>query len=125
MAKEAEIQKAILAWLRLKGYVVWRNYVGPILRGKQKIPSPNPMAGMPDICGLLKDGRLFAIEVKRPGGKVSPKQVKWITTLQDAGAVAFIARDLDTVRERLDSMSESVKKDSEMIGGKQNPPEAV
>lgn len=96
---EAAIQKAILTWLRLKGYMVWRNYVGPILRAG--IMSPNPMAGMPDICGVFSNGRLFAIEVKKPGGKTSPKQVKWIAELNKAGAIAFVAQDVETVKRVL------------------------
>ena len=72
---ESDIQKQIIDYLRLKGYMHWRNYVGPILRGPRKLLSKNPMAGMPDILGVFNSHhRLFAIEVKTPKGKLADKQ---------------------------------------------------
>lgn len=99
---EKLIQRQILDWLELKQYCHWRNYVGPIIQ-RTGYPSPNPMAGLPDIFGVFKTnpGKLFAIEVKTKTGKLSPKQIKWIESLNKAGVVAFVAKDLETVIESL------------------------
>jgi len=97
---ESEIQKQILQYLELKGYMHWRNYVGPILRGPRKLLSKNPMAGMPDILGIFKTRhRLFGIEVKTKKGILAEKQKVWIDKLNDAGAFCIVARDVSDVVE--------------------------
>ncbi len=99
--KESEIQKQIIKYLELKKYCFWRNYVGPILRGPTKRRSPNPMAGLPDIIGVLKSSpRMFVIEVKTKTGKLSEKQVVWLDKLNKAGALCIVAR---TVAEVIDA----------------------
>lgn len=98
--KENEIQKQILQYLDLKGYMHWRNYVGPILRGPRKLLSKNPMSGMPDILGIFNTHhRLFAIEVKANKGKLADKQKVWIERLTEAGAFCMVARDISEVVE--------------------------
>ena len=103
--KESKLQKLILDWLFVNKYYAWRNYVGAVIR-RDGAFSPNPAKGMPDIMGLMNDGtgRLFAIEVKV--GKTSPSisQRARIADLTAHGAVAFIARDLDTVIKMLKEM---------------------
>jgi hypothetical protein len=101
--KEADILKAILQWLELNRYCHWRNYVGPILRGSRKVRSPNPMAGLPDIMGVLKNRRgiLFGVEVKTKTGTIGIKQHRWINTLDNAGAVCFVARSFDEFLARI------------------------
>lgn len=105
MYKESAIQKLILDWLAANQFCHWRNYVGAIIRGNRENLrfGKNPAKGMPDIMGLMKDGtgRLFAIEVKTPKGTLQPHQKQKIAELNENGAVAFVARDLDTVIERL------------------------
>lgn len=89
--READIQTAILQWLQLLGFavwkgqgtgqaegtgtmgIVWRNYVGPVIRGNG-FKAPNPAAGTPDIEGITADGRYLGIEVKRPGEPLKPHQ---------------------------------------------------
>ena len=49
-------------------------------------------SGFPDYIIVLKDKLLF-IEMKRvKGGSVSSSQKEWITTLEDAGQLVFVAR---------------------------------
>ena len=98
---EAQIQKEIIQYLHLKRYFFWRNYVGPIIRGRSKKLSQNPMAGMPDILGVFNTHhRLFAIEVKTERGTLSPKQKVWIQNLEDAGAFCMVARSVKDVIEQ-------------------------
>jgi hypothetical protein len=48
----------------------------------------------------LKDGRLLGVEVKAPKGRTSPEQVAFLERINQAGGVAFVARDLrDVLRE--------------------------
>ena len=98
--KESEIQKQIIQYLQSMNYMYWRNYVGPILRGQNKVLSKNPMSGMPDILGIFNSHhRLFAIEVKSKKGKLHDKQHIWIDKLTAAGALCLVARHVDDVRE--------------------------
>jgi hypothetical protein len=53
--------------------------------------------GVSDIIGCTKDGRFFAIEVKKPGGVVSPQQSKYLDEIRAKGGVALVATDLETV----------------------------
>ena len=95
---EAELQKLVLDFLNAKkGYFVWRSYVGPIIRGRTKKLSPNPMAGFPDIFGFDDHNRPFAIELKSQRGTLSEKQVWWLTHLKQKGVKCIVARSLDDV----------------------------
>ncbi len=103
---EAELQKQVLKWFDYQmGYFVWRSYVGPIIRGKRKILSPNPMAGFPDIFGFNPQNRPFAIELKSQTGTLSDKQKKWIKNLEANGVYCVVARDLDWVISEMDNLS--------------------
>ena len=53
--------------------------------------------GCPDVLGQLKDGRLLGVEVKAAKGRTSPEQVAFLERINQAGGVAFVARDLRDV----------------------------
>jgi hypothetical protein len=53
--------------------------------------------GCPDVLGQLKDGRLLGVEVKAAKGRTSPGQVAFLERINQAGGVAFVARDLRDV----------------------------
>lgn len=57
--------------------------------------------GVSDIIGLLPGGRFLAIEVKTDRGKATPRQDKFIRDVNEEGGLAFIARSVDDVIERL------------------------
>jgi hypothetical protein len=67
----------------LKGGFVWfyRLWIG---RREQK------GRGVPDIIGQLRDGRFFALEVKRPDEKPTPEQAEFLSLVADAGGVAGV-----------------------------------
>ena len=83
---EAVITRQIRQYLKIAGILHWKQH-----QGLGSTP------GIPDIIGCLPDGRMLAIEVKRPNGKLSPHQVKWTRWLTDNGAMVIIARDLADV----------------------------
>lgn len=49
---------------------------------------------MPDVMGMLTDGRFFCIEVKAPGGSVDPHQWQWIELVSSMGGVSGVAMDV-------------------------------
>jgi hypothetical protein len=55
--------------------------------------------GIPDLYVFAPGGKFMAIEVKRPGGVVSPEQTKFIQKLNDLGFKAFVAYGLEEVLE--------------------------
>ena len=102
--KESEIQSQIIRYLDAKGYIYWRNYVGPIIRGRGKFMSKNPMAGLPDIIAFLKTHhRMVGIEVKTETGKLSEKQVMWLAKLKEAGCLCIVARSVKDVMDALET----------------------
>jgi VRR-NUC domain len=48
------------------------------------------IAGVPDTI-WIKDGRVFAIELKALGGRLSDAQLKTMAEMRDAGAVVAVA----------------------------------
>jgi hypothetical protein len=77
--KEQDIQKTLLDYLRLKKVVCWKNRsVGIMKPDGRYIPVPAAEKGVSDIVGCMPGGRMVAIEVKRPGGHVSPDQQNFL-----------------------------------------------
>ena len=60
-------------------------------------------AGVPDIIACL-NGRFVGIEVKRPGGIVSPLQQYNIEEIHKSGGVAFVAYSFEEARKRIDAL---------------------
>lgn len=56
--------------------------------------------GVPDILGCFQ-GKFLGIEVKTENGRLSPEQDRFIKNLNDAGGIAFVARSVDDVIEKL------------------------
>jgi len=51
--------------------------------------------GCPDILGQMADGRLLAIEAKRPSGILTPAQAAVLDRISSAGGVAGVCRSVD------------------------------
>jgi predicted RecB family endonuclease len=63
------------------------------------IPSHAP--GVADILGIMKDGRLLAIEVKSPTGRLSPHQQTFLGETTARGGLTFVARSVEETEQRL------------------------
>jgi hypothetical protein len=89
---ERVILKAILKYLRAHPKVAccWRMQSGLFQQDERTIRVGTP--GMPDIIGMLKGGRLFAIEVKRIGGKATESQESWLSHIAGFGGRAGVAQ---------------------------------
>jgi hypothetical protein len=79
--KEADVVEACCDLLALRGYKVIRQQVA-----RAKTAAGNWLTigelGMPDFIAMHGKFRSFLMEVKRPGGKLSPEQVFKIQQLQ-------------------------------------------
>lgn len=103
---EQEIQRALFQHVAVRatrGTLTWHTPLSgarnkteaAILRGLGTVP------GIPDILAL-KAGRLVAIELKVPGGRLSPAQRETIAALKAAGARVEIADSLDDALSHLE-----------------------
>ena len=99
---EKDIQKQILMLLKRHPKVQWvaRFNSGTFVSGDRYISS-NSQSGMSDILGMLKGGRLFAIECKSRTGKIMPHQQEFLDLINGGGGLAFIARSVEDVTVRL------------------------
>jgi len=100
---ESDIQRQIIIWLKSQGFKCWKVPLGPNITGSRSIRCKNPMAGHPDIAGVLEGGRYFVIEVKTATGKVSPIQRQWLNELNHVGALTCVARCLEDVKKAFGS----------------------
>ena len=76
MPREAIIQRQIIARLRNMGAWVFKVH-----------GSPYQQVGVPDLL-VGYEGRFYAMEVKQPGGVMSPVQTKVMEEIRASGAVA-------------------------------------
>lgn len=99
---EKEIQKQILSFLRKHPKVAWvaRFNSGTFVNDDRYITS-NSQKGMSDILGMLKGGRLFAIECKSRTGKIQPHQQDFLDLISAGGGLAFVARSVEDVLAQL------------------------
>jgi penicillin-binding protein-related factor A (putative recombinase) len=98
-AKESEIQKSILDYLKLKRHLVFKHRnVGIYKQDTGKyIPLATGEKGISDIIGCTTQGRFLAIEVKMLKKKPSPEQVEFLEKVNQRGGIGFVAYSLDDV----------------------------
>lgn len=88
---ESEIKKSIRRYLNMRGIFNWNQWQGTF-----------SVKGVPDIIGILPgSGRILGIEVKRPGGKPSDLQIKFMEDINKSGGVAFVASSVEEVITKL------------------------
>jgi len=94
---EAGALTEVLKALRAHPAVAWaeRMNTGAAKVGERFVRFGFP--GCPDVLGQLHDGRLLAVEVKGPRGRLRPEQKVVLARVADAGGVAFVARSLRDV----------------------------
>lgn len=97
---EAKIRDQIFEYLMWCGIFAWRDrQVSRVAR----IGVKPEQRGVSDILAIWprKSGRLLAIEVKKPGGRVSRDQSIFITSVRAQGGTAFIAHSVEEVVNQL------------------------
>lgn len=121
---ERELRNAILALLRAHGIAAWPTGVGafPATYGGKRRFVRMGVKGMSDVIGIVPwcpglleqpawrctwpppnghTGRFLAIEVKNPGGRISPEQTAFLQTVVKAGGIGFVAHSCQEVIDKL------------------------
>ena len=57
--------------------------------------------GCSDLIGMMKDGRLLAVECKAPGGQLRPEQKEFLSLVRRFNGVGIVARNALDIIERL------------------------
>lgn len=102
---EQQIQRAIIDYLRLKKYVVFKHHsTGSTIRDNKAVFFKHGDRGVSDIIACSPTGQFVAIEVKKPkGGIVSDDQHAFLKAIILNKGNAFVARSLDDVVKALKS----------------------
>jgi len=101
-AREQDIQSAIIEYLRLKRYVVFKHHaVGFAVRDGKVAPFKYGDRGISDIIACSPTGVFVAIEVKTARGEASDDQIAFIRSVLRNKGIGFIARSLDDVMEKI------------------------
>jgi hypothetical protein len=96
---EQQIQKAVFAHLRQRGApgaFFWHPFSGGFRRPKEAaiFKGLGAIAGLPDVM-ILHEGKLYCVELKREGGRLTDTQEQCLIKLREAGAMATHAHGLD------------------------------
>jgi len=101
--KEADIQKDILNYLRLNGFMAWRNNTTGVYSAKlgHYIKSGSgTLKGVSDIIAL-KNGAILFLEIKTKTGKLSDNQKQFLKDVKKHGAIGLVARSISDVEKVL------------------------
>ncbi|MCR4300682.1 MAG: hypothetical protein NUV51_03655 [Sulfuricaulis sp.] len=92
---EKDVLKAVLQFLRAHPRVasVERSQSGVFQEGNRIIRVG--FVGKLDISGMLKGGRYFEIECKRPGGKPTPQQFARIYKVRQDGGLSGVVTSVE------------------------------
>ena len=94
---ESDVAKACKHLLALRGYWRGRNHAGLFLTYDGKRPIRGEEKGTPDYVFVHERYPGFLLEVKRPGGKLSPDQVRKIAEIRMGYRLAIAV--VDSVEE--------------------------
>lgn len=99
---ESDILRTICEWFRDHNFFFWRMNNIPVFGrskdGKMRfraLPKYTPK-GLPDII-VLHEGRLYAVEVKRAGGKLRPEQKDICRKIEENGGKYVLADNLEII----------------------------
>jgi len=96
MTETDELQKDIIKYLKLRGYPATRKQSGRVRSGKYWINQGE--AGWQDCISVIPpNGRFLGVECKKPGEKLSDKQLERKAELEAAGALVIVATCLEDV----------------------------
>ena len=103
---EQDLQRAVFEHIRVRSVPVfvwhtpnggWRSKAeAAIMKGLGVLP------GIPDVIAI-KGGRVYALELKTPGGRLTEQQEQVLIALREAGATAAHAHGLDQALRLLEA----------------------
>ena len=91
---EKALRDAILQYLNFKGVYAWKQNTGAMYLEGRFIRFAAP--GMPDIIGIMPDGRFLAVETKATG-RVTAHQKAFLDNVRQRGGIAILAYSVDDV----------------------------
>jgi hypothetical protein len=97
---EADVIKTIDEALSIFGIFHFRNNTGAIKTPQGtfvRFGSP----GSADFLGICPGGKFLSVEVKRPGGRLSPAQSAWLDAVNHEGGVAIWVDSVDSLERQL------------------------
>lgn len=89
---EEDIQITIVAWLRLRGWLVFEFAKG----GTHRRLGGSLPVGFPDLVAIQNGSHVY-FEVKAPKGRLSPAQEALHAEMREAGCDIFVVRSLEEV----------------------------
>lgn len=105
MRREAEIQRAILELLRVLAIPAWRQNSGAFVlnvgQGKPRFFRAGVKGNSDILACLPPSGKLLALEVKRPGNKLTLEQDAFLTAIAHAGGIGAMVTSPKDVMELL------------------------
>lgn len=102
--KEKDIQKQVMDFLRLKGFLVVKFPSVGIYKQKTNSYIPQSRRGISDLLACSPKGRFIAIEIKCGKNKVSQEQQDFIDEVKKKNGFAFTAYSLDDVINTIKSL---------------------
>lgn len=102
-----KLTQSIVRFLNYNGFVAWNVYNGGVYDPKRGVYRKNPTQkrGVFDVCGFREsDGKHIEIEIKWGRDKMSEFQKLHFERLEKAGAICYVARDLDEFLEWFDTI---------------------
>lgn len=109
LPRESEVLAGCLKACRALGVLCWRHNVGQFTVDGRVVRAG--VKGQSDILGVVRRGphrgKLLSIEVKRPRGRATPRQIEWMRDVIEAGGIAF----------RTDSLADCVDLLQRVLGG--------
>lgn len=106
---ETDILKACKDYLEFMGVYHWRQNAGviPLPGGGVRFSGKR---GLPDIWAIIPPhGTLMGIEVKRPGGKLSPDQEQFHDDLDRLGGISCVVTSVEELSTDLQEVLHSAK----------------
>lgn len=105
---EEDLQRAIVAHLRLRGNpdCIWfhpMNSAPVSKRTAGRFKALGVVSGVSDLVFTLADGRSAYMELKAPGGRLSPEQRAFMDKCQRLGVEFCICYDIDTALSVLEA----------------------
>lgn len=96
MLTESLIQRNIIAYLKIRGALVFRMNSGKARNNVQLCPP-----GTPDILTITRDKKVLWIEVKRADGALRPAQREMFKHLESRDQQVILARSVEDVKKYL------------------------
>lgn len=92
---EKQIEYEILNFLKWCGFFVWKNdrqgTFDPSRGVFRSNKNPHKIKGVADILGII-DGKMIAIEVKSPKGRLSDEQRVFLVNVNKNGGIGLVSR---------------------------------